>query len=64
MIELARALGLRVIVECVEDDKTWSEVSQMGCDLIQGFRLSPPLPAAEVPDWLKQLSTSSLARLP
>jgi EAL domain-containing protein (putative c-di-GMP-specific phosphodiesterase class I) len=54
MIELAQALQLRVVVERVEDDGTWDEVAQMGCDLIQGFRLCPPIPANEVPEWLRQ----------
>jgi EAL domain-containing protein (putative c-di-GMP-specific phosphodiesterase class I) len=58
MIELARALGLRVVAERVEDDNTWDEVTRMGCDLIQGFRLCPPLPADEVQDWLRRPSGS------
>jgi EAL domain-containing protein (putative c-di-GMP-specific phosphodiesterase class I) len=52
-IELAQALGLQVVVERVEDDDTWQEVTRMGCDLIQGFQLCPPLPADEVQDWLQ-----------
>ena len=54
MIELARALGLQVVAECVEDDNTWDEVTRMGCDVIQGFRLCPPLPADKVQDWLQR----------
>jgi EAL domain-containing protein (putative c-di-GMP-specific phosphodiesterase class I) len=53
MVELAQALGLQVVAERVEDDATWDEVSRVGCDLIQGFRLSPPLRASEVPTWLE-----------
>jgi EAL domain-containing protein (putative c-di-GMP-specific phosphodiesterase class I) len=58
MIELAQALGLLVVAERVEDDDTWDEVTRMGCDQIQGFRLCPPLPAAEVQDWLEHPSRS------
>jgi EAL domain-containing protein (putative c-di-GMP-specific phosphodiesterase class I) len=58
MIELARALGLQIVAECVEDDDTWDEVTRMGCDLIQGFRLCPPLPADEVQDWLQRANPS------
>jgi EAL domain-containing protein (putative c-di-GMP-specific phosphodiesterase class I) len=58
MIELAQALGLGVVVEHVEDDETWNELSRLGCDLIQGFRLSPPLPADEVQNWLQHPSRS------
>ena len=53
VIELAQALGLGVVAERVEDDDTWDEVTRLGCDLIQGSRLSPPLPADEVQNWLE-----------
>jgi EAL domain-containing protein (putative c-di-GMP-specific phosphodiesterase class I) len=58
MIELAQALGLRVGAERVEDDDTWEEMARLGCDQIQGFGLSPPLPADEVQDWLQHPSRS------
>jgi diguanylate cyclase len=58
MIELAQALGLRVVAERVEDDDTWEEMARLGCDQIQGFGLSPPLPADEVQDWLQHPSRS------
>jgi EAL domain-containing protein (putative c-di-GMP-specific phosphodiesterase class I) len=56
MIELAQGLGLQVVAERVEDDDTWDEVTRMGCDVIQGFQLSRPLPADEVQDWLEHSS--------
>jgi EAL domain-containing protein (putative c-di-GMP-specific phosphodiesterase class I) len=58
MIALARALGLKVVAEHVEDDDTWDKVTRMGCDLIQGSGLCPPLPADEVQDWLRHGSRS------
>lgn len=58
MIALARALGLQVVAEHVEDDDTWDKVTRMGCDLIQGSGLCPPLPADEVQDWLQHGSRS------
>jgi EAL domain-containing protein (putative c-di-GMP-specific phosphodiesterase class I) len=63
MIELAQALGLQVVAEGVEDDDTWRELTRMGCDLIQGFGLSPPLPPDQVPAWLQHASLASGARL-
>ena len=47
-IELARSLGLRVVAEGVEDHATWSRLAELGCDLAQGFYLSPPVAAAEL----------------
>ena len=56
MIELAHSLGLRIVVERIEDDKIRDELTRLGCDLIQGFVLCPPLPADEVQDFLRHPS--------
>jgi EAL domain-containing protein (putative c-di-GMP-specific phosphodiesterase class I) len=47
-IQLAQALGLRVVAEGVEDDSTWERLAQLGCDLTQGYRLARPLPHEEL----------------
>jgi EAL domain-containing protein (putative c-di-GMP-specific phosphodiesterase class I) len=52
-IELARSLGLRVVAEGVEDHATWNRLCELGCDLAQGFYLSRPVPAAELPAMLQ-----------
>jgi diguanylate cyclase (GGDEF)-like protein len=52
-IELARSLGLRVVAEGVEDEATWNRLCELGCDLAQGFYLSRPVPAAELPAMLQ-----------
>jgi EAL domain-containing protein (putative c-di-GMP-specific phosphodiesterase class I) len=33
--ELAGALELRTVAECIEDDDTWNEIAQIGFDLVQ-----------------------------
>ena len=43
-IALAHSLGLEVVAEGVEDAATESLLQSMGCDQVQGFHLSPPLP--------------------
>src|SRR5205807_9702909 len=53
-IELAHDLGLRVIAEGVEDQATWDMLVRLGCDLAQGYHMSRPLPAGELPRWLAQ----------
>ena len=45
-IELAHALGLRVVAEGIEDEGTLLALRELGCDLAQGYHLSRPLPAA------------------
>jgi diguanylate cyclase (GGDEF)-like protein/PAS domain S-box-containing protein len=44
MIELAHALGLRVVAEGVETAEQLRQVRELGCDLAQGNHLSSALP--------------------
>ena len=48
LVELARALGLRVIAEGIEDGETMDRLSAFGCDAAQGFHLSRPVPALQL----------------
>ena len=43
-ISLAHVLGLRVVVEGVEDEATLQLLCELGCDLAQGFHVSRPVP--------------------
>jgi predicted signal transduction protein with EAL and GGDEF domain len=47
-VTLARELGMRVVAEGVEDTHTAQAISEAGCDLIQGYLLSKPLPATDL----------------
>jgi diguanylate cyclase (GGDEF)-like protein len=47
-VELAHALGLRVVAEGVEDDQCLALLSGLECDLVQGYVISKPKPAAEL----------------
>jgi diguanylate cyclase (GGDEF)-like protein len=44
-IDLAHNLGLTVVAEGVESHEAWQRLSELGCDLAQGFHISRPLPA-------------------
>jgi EAL domain-containing protein (putative c-di-GMP-specific phosphodiesterase class I) len=57
VIELAHALGLRVIAEGVESEETWMRLAEMGCDFIQGYVLTRPLPPRDFEDWLRDSRT-------
>jgi EAL domain-containing protein (putative c-di-GMP-specific phosphodiesterase class I) len=63
IVELAKALEVRVVAERIEDDETWNDVAAAGCDFVQGSRLCPPLPVDQVQDWLQQASRSSVVEL-
>jgi EAL domain-containing protein (putative c-di-GMP-specific phosphodiesterase class I) len=47
-IELAHALGLRVVAEGVEDEASLRLLVDLGCDLAQGYLISRPKPPDEV----------------
>src|SRR5690554_2842690 len=53
-ITMCHSLGYEVVAEGVEDEATAEILRRMGCDMIQGFLLTPPLPFDEALDWLRQ----------
>ena len=44
-VQMAQALRLRVVAEGAEDAAAMRRLREFGCELVQGFFLSPPLPA-------------------
>ena len=54
VIDLAHNFDLTVVAEGVEDNATLKELKRMGCDLAQGFVISPAMPAGALLDWLKR----------
>ena len=51
-IELGHNLGLRLVAEGVEDDQTWEMLRGLGCDVIQGYHLAPPMPFDRLVAWV------------
>jgi diguanylate cyclase (GGDEF)-like protein/PAS domain S-box-containing protein len=54
--ELAHNLGLSVVAEGVEDQKTLDALTRMGCDHAQGYHIARPMPADELVRWLEHAS--------
>ncbi|HEX5542431.1 MAG TPA: EAL domain-containing protein [Micromonospora sp.] len=52
VIELAGALGLRVVAEGVEDERTWRLLHDAGCHVAQGWFYARPMPAEDLVTWL------------
>lgn len=48
IVSLAHNLGLSVVAEGVETQAQWEYLREIGCDEIQGFFFSMPLPAASL----------------
>jgi diguanylate cyclase (GGDEF)-like protein len=57
VIDLGHALGLRVVAEGVEDERTLRELREARCDLAQGYLFSRAVPAPELLAWVKARQT-------
>lgn len=49
MVQLGHALDLQVLGEGVETDSERRVLEDLGCDLLQGFLIGRPVPAADLP---------------
>ncbi len=47
IISLAHSLNLKIVAEGVETERQIQVLKERGCDVIQGYLLSQPLPAEE-----------------
>ena len=52
IVAMARAVGLEVVAEGVETVDQFRALSRIGCDYLQGFLFSRPLPASELRELL------------
>ena len=51
-IDLAHGLGMSVVAEGVEDSTLAASLSLLGCDVLQGYWLSKPLPLRDLHEFL------------
>lgn len=51
IIDLGHNLGLKIVAEGVENQETWDQLTALGCDAAQGYYMSRPIPATELPNW-------------
>ena len=63
VIQLAHALGLRVVAEGVEFEGQREILLEMGCDELQGFLFAKPMRSAQLESWMTGYSDSQFARL-
>jgi diguanylate cyclase (GGDEF)-like protein/PAS domain S-box-containing protein len=53
VLKLASAFDLTVVAEGVETVEHGAMLLQLGCELAQGYGIAQPMPAAELPDWVR-----------
>jgi EAL domain-containing protein (putative c-di-GMP-specific phosphodiesterase class I)/CheY-like chemotaxis protein len=53
-ISLARQMNMRTVAEGVEDTEDWNLLRASGCDLAQGYLLSKPMSASDLPGWMAE----------
>lgn len=51
-INIGKRLGIKVVTEGVEHEAQETKLQQLGCDILQGYFYSKPLPAKDMPLWL------------
>ena len=51
-IDLAHSLGMSVVAEGVETAEVQAALVLLGCDVIQGYLISRPVPLAELTEFL------------
>ncbi len=55
----AHELGLRVAAESVEREDAVAVLSELGCDVVQGFWLCPPMTLSDTVEWCRDRSAST-----
>ena len=53
IVAMSHALGKEVVAEGAETDEQISVLRKLGCDVVQGYRISKPLPLAEFSAFVK-----------
>jgi diguanylate cyclase (GGDEF)-like protein/PAS domain S-box-containing protein len=62
IINLGHQLGLEVVGEGVETIDVTARLQQYGCDILQGYTLTPPLPAKELEHWLEEQRITQVSK--
>ncbi len=51
---LGKSMSLELVAEGVETDSELALVKSSGCEFVQGYRFSKPLPANQIEQWMKE----------
>lgn len=53
VVGLSRAFGTDLVAEGVETKEHGASLIQLGCDIAQGYYIAKPMPASNIPTWIK-----------
>lgn len=53
-VDLAHTLGLQIVAEGVEDEKTLDILRNMNCDYAQGYHMAKPMPCEDLMCWMNE----------
>ncbi|MGH1443235.1 MAG: putative bifunctional diguanylate cyclase/phosphodiesterase, partial [Exiguobacterium profundum] len=59
IVDLARGLNLKTVCEGVETLEQWNALRELGCDEMQGYYFSRPLPLEELETWIADYTTQT-----
>jgi len=62
IIEMSRALNLKVVAEGIEDERQLDFLRDRGCNLGQGYFLAKPMPASKLEGYVEQLQSEEPSR--
>ncbi len=58
IIAMGRSMDIHVLAEGIETQEQYDSLAQKGCDMVQGYLISRPIPASEVPGFIAAQLTS------
>lgn len=60
-VDLAKKLGMTIVVEGVETLEDWRRVEQLGCDQVQGYFIARPMSGEDLPGWIADWETRRMS---
>lgn len=61
-VDLGHRLEMKVVAEGVEDQESLNVLMRLGCDSVQGYLISPPLPAIDFEAWVRDRPPTPIPR--
>ncbi|MDR0576033.1 MAG: EAL domain-containing protein [Candidatus Accumulibacter sp.] len=62
IVELCRALNIKIVVEFVDNQEQKEALERLGCHVFQGYYYSPPLPGGKMLDYALGMNAAADAR--